>query len=105
MNLAALLNTLTAYMVAYFHTTQLKIETLSTLFIDHVRNPDIHEGIDKKTIGLSRVRNLNTATKSQAKEGLSNSAYMTPQRTSDFADENIYKELETIFADGLDRLS
>lgn len=55
-------------------------------------------------IGLGNVPDWLPATTVQATEAISNAAFMTPRRTSDFADANVYKVIGDTFKAATDQL-
>lgn len=61
-------------------------------------------GLEPSDIGLGNVPDWLGATVDQAKSGLSNNAFMTPRRTADFADENVFAVIGTAFETAADDL-
>jgi hypothetical protein len=56
------------------------------------------------SIGLGQIVNYAPATLTQAAGGVNNSSYMTPRRTNDFAEANIYGPIGDAFKAAADRL-
>lgn len=50
-----------------------------------------------ESVGLGQVRDYAPATLDQAKKAISNSAYMTPRRTRDYAEENVFGPIGEAF--------
>lgn len=60
--------------------------------------------LEPADIGLGNVPDWLPATEKQAFDALSNNAFMTPRRTSDFTDENVFKVLGNAFETAADDL-
>ncbi len=55
------------------------------------------ERIGAEDIGLGQVSNYAPTTLDQAKQGINNASYMTPRRTRDYAEENIFGPIGEAF--------
>lgn len=64
---------------------------------------NVHD-LEPADIGLGNVPDWLPATTKQAQDGLSNSAFMTPRRTNDFAEVNVYEPIGTAFKNAADAL-
>lgn len=64
---------------------------------------NVHD-MEPADIGLGNVPDWLPATTEQAKVPSSNTAFMTPRRTLDFADENVYKVIGGAFKAASDKL-
>lgn len=82
MNLQVLLQALEQLMRGYYNVLLDKLTRTVEAVQAHVSNLDNPHQVDKTHVGLEFVQNLPVATADQAGEGLSNSAYMTPLRTT-----------------------
>jgi hypothetical protein len=60
--------------------------------------------MDADKVGLGRVANYAPATLTQAVNGVNNTSTMTPRRTVDFAEANIYGPIGDAFAAAAARL-
>ena len=98
------LNQLKGVMTQYFATTVQKFTTLRNRLNAHTSaKGNVHEMV-AKDIGLGNLPNWPPATKVQAQKGLYNSSIMTPKRTDDYVDENIYKVIGDAFSAAADDL-
>jgi len=66
-------------------------------FNRHVVDTANPHRLHKRQLHLSRVQNFAPSTLKQAKDGRNNNTVMTPKRTMDFAEENIYNPLTLLF--------
>ncbi|ARV76835.1 virion structural protein [Pseudomonas phage Phabio] len=64
---------------------------------------NVHD-LEPADIGLGNVPDWLPATTDQAKSALSNSAFMTPRRTNDYANENIFAVIGGSFKAAADKL-
>lgn len=55
-------------------------------------------------IGLDRVANYGPATVVEAQKGVNNTTVMTPKRTTNWAEENVYGPIGELFRDAAARL-
>lgn len=64
---------------------------------------NVHD-LEPADIGLGNVPDWLPSTTDQARSGLSNSAFMTPRRTNDYATANIYGPIGEAFQAAADEL-
>lgn len=91
-------------MTQYFGTVVDKFTTLRNRLNEHTAATGNVHDMDAEDLGLGNVPNWLPATKVQAQEGKSNNAFMTPKRTDDYVDENIYKVIGDAFSAAADDL-
>ena len=63
-----------------------------------------HDELSADKVGLGQVANHAPATQTQAVGGVNNTSTMTPRRTRDFAEENIYGPIGDAFKAAAARL-
>ncbi|QBJ02711.1 tail protein [Pseudomonas phage Psa21] len=78
--------------------------TLSARINGHINTKGNAHGMEPADIGLDRVANYAPATKAEAAKAVNNTTVMTPKRTLDFVEENVYKPIGELFKDAADRL-
>lgn len=92
------LNLLKGYMTQFFATGQSKLTTVLNRLNEHtVAKGNVHN-LQPKDIGLGNVPDWLPATKKQADAGVSNNAFMTPKRTDNYVDKNVYQPLSDAFS-------
>lgn len=97
MNLVALLAALKVYMDAFFGVVRNQLTTIVSRFNDHQQDEDNPHGVTADQLGLDMVENFPPATKQEAEDGIINTSVMTPKRTAQFADKQIFEPLAQIF--------
>lgn len=70
----------------------------------HTQSKGNVHGLTTKELGLENVRNYPPSTSQQAKDGKNNNTVMTPKRTYESLDENVFTPLTEIFNDAAERL-
>lgn len=98
------LDKLKSVMTSFFATSLQKITTVKDRLNAHTAATGNVHDLEPRDIGLGNVPDWSPATKKQAKEALSNNAFMTPRRVDDYADENIFKVIGDAFSDAADDL-
>lgn len=97
MDLGALLTTMRAIMQTYFSTVVGKINGLIGVLASHIGNTNNPHRTDKEDVGLGELQNYPIASKANATVGKSNHHYMTPRRTKEAIETQVYDELADIF--------
>lgn len=91
-------------MTQYFAAVLDKFTTLRNRVNEHTAaTGNVHE-MEADDIGLGNVPNWLPATKTQALEGKSSNAFMSPKRVDQYVDENIYKTIGDAFSAAADDL-
>lgn len=85
-------------------TTMVKLNTLFNRTNAHIKEKGNVHGLEPADLGMDRVPNYAPATQKQAELGVNNTSLMTPKRTTNFAEENIYKPIGEVFRDATARL-
>jgi len=96
MNLTALLLALKTLMESFFSSLTRKIKASVDRLNAHVLDNDNPHEVTKTQLGLSEVMNYPPSTKQEAMDGVSNQSNMTPLRTDQYMDHNVYKPLTDI---------
>uniref|UniRef100_A0AB39CD14 Tail protein n=1 Tax=Pseudomonas phage RVTF4 TaxID=3236931 RepID=A0AB39CD14_9VIRU len=84
--------------------TQTAIKLLSKRINDHILAKGNPHQMGPADIGLDRVANYAPATVSEAVKGINNTTLMTPKRTTNWAEENVYGPIGQAFKDAAARL-
>lgn len=101
----ALLNAMYASLRAFGTTIAGKFTSLGERLNemeDTIRKVEL---LSPDDIGLGKVNNYSSSTLDDAKEAISNSSNMTPRRTRDYAEVNIFGPIGTSFKNATARLS
>ncbi|WDS62258.1 hypothetical protein [Pseudomonas phage D6] len=84
--------------------TMVKLNTIFSRTNEHILEKGNVHGLEAADLGLDRVPNYAPATKNQAVTGVNNTTVMTPKRTTDWAEENVYGPIGEAFRDAAARL-
>jgi hypothetical protein len=81
-----------------------KLATVRDRLNSHEASIKALKQIGAGDVGLKRVENYPPSTLVQAQTGVNNTSVMTPRRTRDWAETNVYEPLGQAFKDASDRL-
>lgn len=98
------LNQLKSVMGQYFATALDKFTTLRNRLNAHTAATGNVHDLKAADIGLGNVPDWLPATQTQAESGKSNNAFMTPKRTDNYVDKNVYKVIGDAFTAAADDL-
>jgi len=91
-------------MVQVGTATQNAIKLLSSRINSHILARGNPHQMEPADIGLDRVANYAPATQPEAVRGVNNTTLMTPKRTTNWAETNVYGPLGQVFKDAAARL-
>lgn len=77
---------------------------LCTRINNHINQKGNVHDLVPADIGLERVPNYAPSTKTEAASAVNNTSLMTPKRTNDWAEENVYGPIGEAFRDAAARL-
>lgn len=83
---------------------QTALKTLSKRINDHILSKGNPHEMEPADIGLDRVANYGPSTTTEAQQGNNNTSLMTPKRTTQWAEENVYGPIGEAFRDAAARL-
>ncbi len=104
MNLVALLASLVTVMRGYYTTVHGKITSVMNVLNNHIGNTQNPHRTTKAHVGLGRVPNYPAATKPKAVVGTDNNSLMTPRRTAEAIDAQVFEQLADAFESATERL-
>jgi hypothetical protein len=98
------LTQLKGVMSQYFNTVLDKFTTLRNRLNAHTTATGNVHDLEASDIGLGNVPDWLPATQPQAEAGKSNNAFMTPKRTDNYVDKNVYQVIGDAFTAAADDL-
>lgn len=96
MDFTTLLTQLRSMMQSLYEPLAAKLQNVFTELNELNQEVDDLKKRNKRSVGLSLVRNYPPSTKTQAENGVNNATYMTPRRSKESIDSQVIVPLITI---------